>query len=295
MARRKSGGGRGVAGLVALCLAALVLFTVYVREGDSGPLHAVQLGAYEVLRPVRGVVGSVASPLAGTAEKVSGAVSPEEEDSLRRELRGYRERAAEAAALEEENRRLRSMLEGEKPGYEYAPLAEVVSPVGEQFTERMVIDIGSEQGVESGQPVVVGDRTLIGLTTGGITSDTAEVTLVGDPNFAAGVSIVPPEDFQAVDEDPAGARAPLATGLLRNHWRDSLVVEYVDREARVKEGNFVVTSGMAGERRLLFPPDLLVGTVSSVGSEDVDQYQKVEVEPAERPEDYSQVRVILDW
>lgn len=30
-----------MAGLVALCLAALVLFTVYVREGDSGPLHTV--------------------------------------------------------------------------------------------------------------------------------------------------------------------------------------------------------------------------------------------------------------
>lgn len=280
-------------GLIALCLAALVLFTVYVREGDSGPLHAVQLGAYEVLRPVRGAVDAVASPISGTAEKASGALSPGEEDALRRDVRGYRERAAEAAALEEENRRLRSMLEGERSGYEYAPLAGVISPVGEQFTERMVIDIGAEQGVESGQPVVVGDRTLIGRTTGKITADTAEVMLVGDPNFAAGVRIVPPEAAQADGE--GSVRAPLATGLLRDHWQDSIVVEYVDREAQVSEGDFVVTSGMAGERRLLFPPDLLLGSVSAVGSEDIDQYQRVEVEPAERPEDYSQVRVILDW
>lgn len=281
-------------GLVALCLAALVLFTVYVREGDSGPLHTVQLGAYEVLRPVRETVGAAASPLSGVAEKASSAASQEEkEDSLRQDLRGYRERAAEAAVLEEENQRLRSMLEGENPGYEYAPLAGVVSPVGEQFTERMVIDIGSKQGVESGQPVVVGDRTLIGRTTGKITADTAEVMLVGDPNFAAGVRIVPPEGSQTTGE--GSARAPLATGLLRDHWQDSIVVEYVDREAQVSEGDFVVTSGMAGERRLLFPPDLVLGTVSAVGSEDVDQYQRVGVEPAERPEDYSQVRVILDW
>lgn len=292
MARRKRNGRRGIAGIAALCLAALVLFTVYVREGDSGSLHAVQLGAYEILRPVREAVGSAASPLAGASERVSGALSAEGEEELRQELRVYRERAAEAAALEEENERLRRMLEGERPGYEYSPLAEVVSPVGEQFTERIVIDVGSEQGVESGQPVVVGERTLVGRTTGQVTENTAEVMLVGDPSFAAGVRIVPPD---SEPEEEESEPEPLATGLLRSEWRGSLVVEYVDREARAKEGDFVVTSGRVGERRLLFPPDLLVGSVSSVGSEDIDQYQEVKVEPAERLEDVQQVRVILDW
>lgn len=284
-----------MAALVVLCVAALVLFTVYVREGDSGPLHAVQLGAYEVLRPVRDAMGVAASPLSGTAGRVSGALSGGDEEDLRRELRGYRERASQAAALEEENERLRRMLDGEEPGYEYGPLAEVISPVGEQFTERMVVDIGSGQGVESGQPVVVGERTLVGRTTGRITANTAEVMLVGDPNFAAGVRIVPPENDPEEGGASTGSRDPLAEGLLRTDWRESLVVEYVDREARAGEGDFVVTSGRAGERKLLFPPGLLVGTVSSVGSEDIDQYQEVRVEPAERPDDAQQVRVILDW
>lgn len=271
-----------------MCLAALLIFTVYVREGDSGPLHTVQLGAYEVLKPIRGVVGAVASPISGTARNVSGTFSQGEEEELREELRDYREQSAEAAALKEENQRLRRMLDGERSGYEYAPLAGVVSPVGEQFTERMVIDIGSEQGVESGRPVVVGERTLIGRTTGRITANTAEVMLVGDPGFAAGVRIAPP--------DGAGTEEPPAEGLLRNDWRDSLVVEYVDREAQAQKGDFIVTSGRSGERELLFPPDLLVGTVTSVGSEDIDQYQEIEAEPViERPEDSQQVRVILSW
>jgi rod shape-determining protein MreC len=282
-----------VAGLVVLCLAALVLFTVYVREGDAGSLHTVQLGAYEVLRPVREAVGAAASPLSGAGERVSGALSTDKQDEIKGELREYRERAAEAAALEEENERLRSMLDGANPGYEYAPLAGVISPVGEQFTERMVIDVGSEQGVESGQPVVVGERTLIGRTTGRITAETSEVMLVGDPNFAAGVRIVPPQGGRTQEKDTT--EAPLATGLLRSHWRDSLIVEYVDRGARAKKGDFVVTSGRAGERRLLFPPGLLAGTVASVESEAIDQYQEVRVEPAERPQDVHQVRVILDW
>lgn len=294
MARRKRSGSRGVVGLVALCVVALLLFTLYVRGGNSGPLHTVQLGAYEILRPVREAVGSVAAPVSGVSDRVSGAVSPGEEEGLREDLRGYREQAAEAAALKEENERLRRMLDGDNAGYEYAPLAEVISPVGEQFTERMVIDVGSEQGVESGQPIVVGERTLIGRTTGRITPQTAEVMLVGDPSFAAGVRIAPPPG-ESSDDGGDLEEAPLATGLLRNHWREDLVVEYVDRETRVEKGDFVVTSGRSGERELLFPPGLLVGTVSSVGSEDIDQYQEVQVESAERPEDFDQVRVILDW
>lgn len=289
--RRNRAGGRGVAGLVVLGLAALVMFTVYVREGDSGPLHAVQLGAGEALRPVRAAASAAVSPVSEAADGLSDG----EEEELRKELREYRERAAGAAALKDENERLRRMLDGEQPGYEYGPLARVVSPVGGQFTERVVVDIGARQGVESGQPVVVGERTLIGRTTGRITDNTAEVMLVDDPNFAAGVRLVPPDGTRDETGLAPGSPPPLAEGLLRTDWREDFVVEYVDREARVESGDFVVTSGRAGERRLLFPPGLLVGTVSSAGSEDIDQYQKVLVEAAERPENVQQVRVILDW
>jgi rod shape-determining protein MreC len=59
--------------LIVLCVTSLVLFTVYVKEGDSGPLHTVQLGAAEVLRPVRGLFGFVTSPLAAASERVENA------------------------------------------------------------------------------------------------------------------------------------------------------------------------------------------------------------------------------
>lgn len=284
-------------GILALCFAALLLFTVYVREGGSGPLHTVQLGAYEVLHPVRELADEALSPLAGAAGRVSGALSTGDEDELEGEVREYRERAARASVLEDENERLRGLLRAERSGYEYSSAARVLSPVGEQFTERLVIAAGSDEGVESGQPVVVGERTLIGRTTGQITSDTAEVRLANDPNFAAGARVLPPESGGGAPDPTQGGETdePYAEGLLRTNWRGVLGVEYVDREARAREGDFVVTSGRAGEFSLLFPPDLLLGTVSSVSSEDIDQYQRVGVEAAERPDDVQQVRVILDW
>lgn len=291
MARRGRGKRKTLAGMVALCLAALLLFSVYVREGGSGPLHTVQLGAYEMLTPVREVAGTAISPVSSAADSVSAALDTREEQRLRSELSEARDQASLASSLEEENERLRQMLEGERGGYEYSPLARVLSPVGEQFTERMVIGVGAADGVESGQPVVLGERTLIGRTTDQITEDTAEVRLVNDPNFAAGVRIVPPADGEQSED----SEAPSAEGLLRTDWRGDLGVEYVSRDARVEEGDYVVTSGRAGEFALLFPPDLLLGTVSSARSEDIDQYQQVEVDVAGRPDDAQQVRVILDW
>lgn len=292
MARRRRGRRKTLAGLVALCLAALLLFSIYVREGGTGPLHTVQLGAYEMLTPVREVAGSAISPVSGAMDNVSAALDTGEEERLRSELSEARDQASLASSLEEENERLRRMLEGEREGYEYSSLARVLSPVGEQFTERIVIGVGDSDGVESGQPVVLGERTLIGRTTDQITEDTAEVRLVNDPNFAAGVRIVPPADGE---ESEDGSEAPAAEGLLRTDWRGDLGVEYVSRDARVEEGDYVVTSGRAGEFALLFPPDLLLGTVSSARSEDIDQYQQVEVDVAGQPDDAQQVRVILDW
>jgi rod shape-determining protein MreC len=62
----------GLVALGVLCVMSLVLFTVYVKEGASGPLHTVQLGAAEVLRPVRGLFGLAASPFGAASERVEG-------------------------------------------------------------------------------------------------------------------------------------------------------------------------------------------------------------------------------
>jgi rod shape-determining protein MreC len=166
MGRRKSSAASGFAALCALCVVSLALFTVYVKEGDCssqadcGPLHTVQLGAAEVLQPVRGVVGALFSPIRETADRVGNAFDKGEEERLRAELRDAEALAAQSSQLQQENERLRGLLEGQRAVYEYGPLARVVAPVGDQFSERIVIDVGTEDGIEEDQPVVVGENTL---------------------------------------------------------------------------------------------------------------------------------------
>jgi len=291
LGRKKSNAASGLAGLVILCIASLVLFTIYVREDEGGPLHTVQLGAAEVLRPVRSLLNFAASPVQGAGDRIGNAFDGSREAELERRAREYEEDAAEAARLRQENERLRRLLEAEDPAFDYAPLARVVAPVGGQLSDKVVINVGTEDGVKPEQPVVVGDNVLVGRTTSTVTPHTAEVMLITDQDFAAGVRLVPPD---APAEPPEG-EAPYGQGLLQTGWEGYLGVNYVDLEARVEKGDFVVTSGRAGDRELLFPPGLLVGTVETVTSLDIDQYQKIVVEPTVRPADLQEVRVVVGW
>jgi rod shape-determining protein MreC len=297
--RRKSSAAGGLAALFILCIVSLVLFTVYVKEGEAGPLHTVQLGASEVLGPVRSAVAAAAEPVQEAGQRVESAFDTSEEETLRRELQETQGLAAQASRLERENARLRELLRGERSFYKYGPLARVIAPVGDQFTNRIQIDIGTEDGIRPQMPVVVGENTLVGRTTEHVSRSKAEVMLVTDREFKAGVRIIPPAEF-----DPASSRlSPAVTaenvsygeGLLGTNLEGYLGVEFVDLSSRADEGDYVVTSGRAGTWELLFPPGLLVGTVESVSSQDIDQYKKIVVEPAMNPDDIEEVRVITDW
>jgi rod shape-determining protein MreC len=304
MGRRKSSAASGLAALFILCVASLVLFTVYVKEGDCaqggecGPLHTVQLGAAEVLLPVRSVAATIFEPVRETGQRIQNAFDNGEEEGLRRKVQKMEALAAQASRLERENTRLRELLKGERTTYEYGPLAQVVAPVGDQFTERIVINVGTEDGVEPDKPVVIGENTLVGRTTE-VSKHTAQVMLVTDQIFKAGVRIIPPAEF-----DPAsGELSPAVTaeevsygqGLLQTNLEGYLGVNYVGLSSRAEAGDFVVTSGRAGDKELLFPPGLYVGTVESSSSQDIEQFKNIVVDPAVNADDVEEVRVIVDW
>jgi rod shape-determining protein MreC len=146
--------------------------------------------------------------------------------------------------------------------------------------------------------VVIGESTLVGRTTE-VSRHTAQVMLITDQMFAAGVRIVPPAQF-----DPASSEiSPAVTaenvsygqGLLGTDLEGYLGVDLVSTSARAEEGDYIVTSGRAGDKELLFPPGLYVGKVESVSSQDIDQFKKIVVEPAMNPQDLEEVRVITDW
>ena len=304
MGRKKSSAASGLAALFILSVVSVALFTVYVKEGDCtqeqgcGPLHTVQLGAAEVLQPARSVFATLFEPLQRSYESVQGAFDNSQEQRLQRKLQESQALAAEASRLERENARLRELLKGQRSTYEYGPIARVVAPVGDQFIQRVVINVGTEDGVEPNRPVVIGENTLVGRTTE-VSKHTAQVMLITDQMFAAGVRIIPPAKF-----DPAsGELGPAVTdenvsygqGLLETNLEGYFGVDLVSLSARAEEGDYVVTSGRAGDKELLFPPGLYVGRIESVSSQDYNQFKKIVVDPAMDPQDLEEVRAITDW
>ena len=304
MGRKKSSAASGLAALFILCVASLVLFTVYVKEGDCererqcGPLHTVQLGAAEVLQPIRSVFSTVFAPVTNTGQRFMSAFDNSEEQRLKDKLAKAEARAAEASRLARENAQLRGLLKGQRAYYVYGPLAQVVAPVGDQFTQRIIINVGTEDGVEPNRPVVIGSSTLVGRTTE-VSRHTAQVMLLTDQMFAAGVRIVPPAKFDPASSEISPAVTQDGTsygqGLLGTDLEGYLGVDLVSTSARAEQGDYIVTSGRAGDKELLFPPGLYVGKVESVSSQDIDQFKKIVVEPAMNPQDLEEVRVITDW
>jgi rod shape-determining protein MreC len=303
--RKQSSAASGLAALFILSMVSVALFTVYVKEGDCtqqqdacGPLHTVQLGAAEVLQPARSIFATLFGPLQRAGESVQGAFDNSQEQRLERKLQESQDLAAQASRLERENTRLRELLKGQRAVYEYGPLAQVVAPVGDQFTQRIVLNVGTEDGVEPNRPVVIGENTLVGRTTE-VSNHTAQVMLITDQMFAAGVRIIPPAEF-----DPAsGELSPAVTaenvsygqGLLETNLEGYFGIDLVSLKARAEEGDYVVTSGRAGDRELLFPPGLYIGKIEAVSSQDIEQFKKIVVDPAMEPQDLEEVRVIVDW
>jgi len=298
MGRRKSSAASGLAALLILCVTSLTLFTIYVKEGEQGPLHTIQFGAAEVLQPLRGVVATVASPIEDVRGRVEGVFEDDKKQEFEQQVRQNQGLTAEASRLRRENERLREMVNGQRATYEYGSLARVVAPVGGQFSERIRLDVGTRDGIEPEMPVVVGDNLLVGRTMR-VTDHTSEVLLVTDPEFAAGVRIVPPDTVDPETGELTASETedgvPFGEGLLGTSWEAYLGIELVNLGDRAEKGDYVITSGRAGEKELLYPPGLLVGKVESSTARDIDQFKKIVVTPAVRPDDLEEVRVIVDW
>ena len=155
----------------------------------------------------------------------------------------YDARLQKLAALETENQRLRQLLDSSTKVGERVLIAELLSVDLEPFTNQVVINKGSNQGVYEGQPLldahgIMGQVTRVGPIT-------STVMLITDPNHAIPVAI-----------NRNGLRA-IAMG---NGSADELDVPYFPNDADIQVGDLLITSGL-GER---FPEGYPVATINSI-------------------------------
>jgi len=181
-----------------------------------------------------------------------------ENDRLSKQLLSQEAALQRLAALTEENRRLRSLFEGAQgQEFEYR-FAELLHVDLDPFSHKVLIDRGFRDGIIIGQAVIDGAGVMGQIEDVHLHYST--VRLISDPNHALPVQI---------------NRTGLRTVAFGTGETGFLSMPNVPREADIREGDLVVTSGL-GDR---FPGGYPVARVSAINREEGLTFAQVEAEP----------------
>lgn len=259
-----------------LALAVLVVAGVTgVAFTRSGVPDAVRSPGLDTVAPVENLVRNFVSGFAsiGDAVRNAGALSEENRQLRRRisDLEGDVLKLQEAGA---ENRQLRSLLDFERdnPGREYLP-ATIIAYDPSNRVRSVIIDRGSDHGLQPGS-VVVTERGLLGKVTQ-VSARAARVLLVTDASSVVNGLI----------------QRSRAQGVVAGKADGGLTLNYVAKEADLRLGDVVLSSGLGGG----FPKGLPIGAVTSVVNNDQETFQQISLTPVVRASVLELVLVIKDF
>ncbi|MEX2353798.1 MAG: rod shape-determining protein MreC [Gammaproteobacteria bacterium] len=185
----------------------------------------------------------------------------EENNRLREEQLLLNSRLQRFDIIQEENNRLRELLESSARMGEQVLLAELIAIEMESFRRQVVINKGGRENVYNGQPVVDA-RGIMGQVIH-VNPFSSTVLLITDPTHSMPVQI-----------NRNGLRA-IAVGTGQD---DVLLLENLPTNADIREGDLVISSGL-GHR---FPGGYPVGTVEKINIEPGEAFSKVSVTPSAR-------------
>jgi rod shape-determining protein MreC len=260
-----------------LVAASLVLLTLSFR---SSALDGVQGVGVSVLRPFEIASTRVAAPFRDAAHWTRGLFHAKSENArLRQEVEELRRENAKLLSARDANKYLERLLR-----YEHSPtFPEGFTPVAAEvltsptlFDQTVTIAAGSDRGIVA-QDVVVVDGALIGQVTK-VFANVSRVMLISADDSAV----------RALD-----AQSQTAVGILQpGSSGDTLSLTRVGKDKRVEMGDTIVTAGSPGGGQLpsIFPSNIPIGIVTSVGQNETDIYKQIQVQPLG---DLSSIRSVL--
>ncbi|HET7235482.1 MAG TPA: rod shape-determining protein MreC [Actinomycetota bacterium] len=263
--------------VVTLVSVSLVTITVDYRQGEEGPLAEMGSAALTVISPLQEAVSKVTHPIGNFFSTLFRL------PSIRRENQELRD---QVAALEQEVATTRADLDrlaaleallglqaslGRKTE---TTAAQVIANGVSNFEWSITIDKGSSDGIVEDMPVVA-NAGLVG-----------HIVRVG-PSSSVVQLIIDPDSFVAGRLDVSRGM-----GLLSGEGGSDLRMSLVEATVEVAPGERVVTAGyrIPGDVQSLYPPNILIGTVSRVLPQESALENLVTVRPAV---DFSTLDLVL--
>ena len=251
--------------LIVLLVVSLVMATVYSREGESGPLHAIQ-----------GAVGSIAAPLKFVGASASSGVSDAQDalndasadDATLTQLREQNAELRELVAQTEEYRQEVERLEGllnlkESSGAEGIG-GRIIGRNTDAWNQTVTIDVGTSSGVSTGL-TVMGPNGVIGQVVSA-QANSSTVRLLSDPRSGAAALI----------------QSSRAEGVVRGSLDGLLYLENIDSDVQVSVGD------LGGS----YTRGLLIGTVVKIEGAQNDASRRIVVSPNDAATSLEEVLVV---
>ena len=231
-----------------------------VADHKNSHLEILRSSISTLVYPLQYTAGLAADlPRKVSAMMVSRQALMNENERLRDEQLHMYSKLQRIATLEDENRRLRALLESSVEFYERVLVAELVGVELEPFRQQIIINKGLTHGVFNGQPVV---------DSGGIMGQIIHVS----PFSSTVLLITDPTHSIPVLVNRNGLRS-VAVGLGQDNVAS---LEHIPVNADIKEGDLIVSSGLGRK----FPRGYPVGTVLSITHVPGELFSSVLISPS---------------
>jgi rod shape-determining protein MreC len=264
--------------LVALSLG---LLTVYFGENGGGFLHSVQTGTSSAFSPLENGVSVVFKPVSNLTHWTGDVFHAKKENKqLKKQVQQLRAQLAQSQTAQRDAAQLRS-LAGLPRASNFAAggkliTARVISRSPTVWYSNVIINVGSGDGVHIDDPVIAAGGLAGKITSVG--GGQAEVTLITDQSSNVSAEVMPDG----------------SNGIVRPEVGNpnDMLLDYIQEGAKIAKGDSVVTSGFTSSKLdSLFPRDIPIGKVTKVEPSELEQYQRVHIQPYAdlRRMDYVQV------
>ena len=265
--------------LIILLVVSLVMATVYSREGESGPLHAIQGAVGSIAAPLKFVGASASSGMSDAQDALTDASADDATLSQLREQNaeliisaydGLRVLVAQTEEYRQEVERLEGLLDLKESSGAEGIGGRIIGRNTDAWNQTVTIDVGTSSGVSTGL-TVMGPNGVIGQVVSAQTSSST-VRLLSDPRSGAAALI----------------QSSRAEGVVRGSLDGLLYLENIDSDVQVSVGDVVLTSGLGGS----YTRGLLIGTVVKIEGAQNDASRRIVVSPNDAATSLEEVLVV---
>jgi rod shape-determining protein MreC len=265
--------------VVSLVAASLAIITVDYRAGEEGPLAAAGRATSSALAPMQRAVSNVIQPVSNFFSSLAKLPSLSRHNGeLQRQVDDLKTAQQENQEL---SRRIESLeqLLGLQSVTSHTIAARVIASGVSNFEWSITIDRGSADGIQEDMPVVTGASDgprLVGRVVR-VTPISSVVQLIIDRDFAVAGKL------------STWQEAGLVMGRGENDLRMGHLRPGIQVSETEPESVFTLGYEVNGQRGL-YPPGILIGTVSRAFSEPDSVESSVTIRPAV---DFSTLQYVL--